>query len=62
VLQRPWSLVSTTTQLTEILNARAYPSLKLYFRAFEGKSHATVIPALLSVGLRSVWQGDFAAQ
>lgn len=62
VLQRPWSLVSSTTGLAEILNARAYPSLKLYFRSFEGKNHVTVIPAIISWGMRSVWEGDFAKQ
>ena len=60
VLQRPWSLVSSTTHSAEILNARAYPSLKLYFRSFEGKEHVTVIPAILSWGMRSVWEGEFS--
>jgi hypothetical protein len=49
-------IFSSTARLPEILKTRAYPSLKLYFRAFAGESHASVIPPLLAWGLRSVWE------
>lgn len=52
-------IFSSTARLPEILKTRNYPSLKLYFRAFEGEGHASVIPQLLSGGLRAVWQRDF---
>jgi uncharacterized protein len=50
-------IFSSTARLPEILKTRAYPSLKLYFRAFAGESHASVIPPLLAWGLRSIWEG-----
>lgn len=51
-------IFSSTARLPEILKTRAYPSLRLYFRAFEGENHVSVIPPLLAWGLRSVWQGE----
>jgi predicted alpha/beta superfamily hydrolase len=54
-----FGIFSSTARLPEILKTRNYPSLKLYFRAFEGEGHASVIPPLLSGGLRLVWQRDF---
>ncbi len=54
-----FGIFSSTARLPEILKTRKYPSLKLYFRAFEGEGHVSVIPPLLSGGLRLVWQGDF---
>jgi predicted alpha/beta superfamily hydrolase len=56
-----FGVFSSTARLTEILKTRAYPSLKLSFRAFEGEGHVSVIPPLLSFGLRSVWEGDFSS-
>lgn len=53
-------IFSSTARLPEILKTRAYPSLKLYFRVFDGESHGSVIPPLLAWGLRSVWEGDEA--
>lgn len=53
-------IFSSTARFPEILKTRAYPSLKLRFRAFEGESHTSVIPPLLAWGLRSVWEGDSA--
>ena len=52
-------IFSSTARLPEILKTRAYPSLKLYFRAFAGESHGSVIPPLLAWGLRTVWEGGF---
>jgi len=57
-----YGIFSSTARLPEILKTRKYPSLKLYFRAFEGEGHGSVIPPLLSSGLRSVWQSDFKAK
>ena len=51
-------IFSSTARFAEILKTRAYPSLKLHFRAFEGESHVSVIPPLLALGLRSAWAGD----
>jgi predicted alpha/beta superfamily hydrolase len=50
---------SSTARFAEILKTRAYPSLTLSFRAFEGEGHISVIPPLVSFGLRSVWEKDF---
>jgi len=57
--QNTLGIFSSTARLAEILKTRAYPSLKLYFRAFAGEGHASVIPPLLAGGLRTVWQGAF---
>jgi len=55
-------IFSSTARLPEILKTRSYPSLRLYFRVFEGESHVSVIPPLLAWGLRSVWQGEGSAK
>lgn len=54
-------IFSSTARLPEILATRSYPSLRLAFRSFEGEGHVSVIPPLLSWGLRSVWEGDFVS-
>lgn len=53
---------SSSVRLVEILKARAYPSFKLNFRAFEGEGHVSVLPPLLSEGLRSVWKDSVKSQ
>lgn len=57
--ENTFGVFSSTARLAEILKTRAYPSLKLSFRAFEGEGHISVIPPLFSFGLRSVWESDF---
>ena len=52
-------IFGSTARLPELLKTRNYPSLKLHFRAFAGEGHTSVIPPLLSEGLRQVWQPDF---
>lgn len=47
-------IFSSTARLPEILKTRAYPSLRLHFRVFEGEGHTSVIPPLLASGLRAV--------
>ena len=50
-----WGIVSSVTQMAEILRLRQYPSLQLTTRLFPGKDHMTVVPDILSEGLQSVW-------
>ena len=55
-----WGIVSSMTRFEEILKSRAYPSLKLSTRIFPDEKHVSVIPLVLSWGLRAVWDKDFA--
>ncbi len=56
-----WGIVSSTVRMAEILRMRAYPSLKLSARIFPGEGHGSVIPLVISWGLRAVWEKDFRA-
>ena len=49
-----WGLVSSMVRMAEILKVRAYPSLKLSTRIFPGENHGSVIPLVISWGLRAV--------
>lgn len=49
-----WGIVSSMARMAEILKTRAYPSLKLSTRIFPSESHGSVIPLILSWGLRAV--------
>jgi predicted alpha/beta superfamily hydrolase len=55
-------IFSSTARLPEVLKTRAYPSLKLYFRAFAGEGHVSVIAPLFSWGLRTVWESKAVAK
>lgn len=55
----PWGIVSSTARMAEILKSRGYPSLRLGARIFPGEGHVSVIPLVLSWGLRMVWEKDF---
>jgi predicted alpha/beta superfamily hydrolase len=57
-----WGIVSSMVRLEEILKSRNYPSLKLSTRIFPDENHVSVIPLVLSWGLRAVWQKDFPAR
>src|SRR5262245_45723789 len=54
-----WGIVSSMTRFEEILKSRKYPSLKLSTRIFPDEKHVSVIPLVLSWGLRAVWENDF---
>jgi predicted alpha/beta superfamily hydrolase len=55
-----WGLVSSMARMAEILKVRAYPSLKLNARIFPAENHVSVIPLVLSWGLRAVWEKELA--
>jgi predicted alpha/beta superfamily hydrolase len=50
-----WGVVSAPVAMAEALLLRRYPSLKVTTRIFPGKDHFSVIPDLISAGLRAVW-------
>jgi uncharacterized protein len=50
-------IVSSMARMVETLSIRGYPSLGLHARIFPAESHDTVLPNVLSWGVRSVW-GD----
>ncbi|MEM8825809.1 MAG: hypothetical protein AAGD40_02630, partial [Pseudomonadota bacterium] len=43
-----------------LLNLRRYPSLDLKTKIFTGEDHYTVVPRLLTEGLRYLWREDAA--
>jgi uncharacterized protein len=54
-------IVSSMARMVETLSIRGYPSLRMQARIFPGESHDTVLPYMLSWGVRSVW-GDAVAR
>lgn len=52
------AMVSNVARLTEILTSRNYPSLKLVSHVFDNETHLSVIPAIMSRGLRTVFAAD----
>jgi hypothetical protein len=49
--------VSSTAKMAETLSFRGYPSLRLTVKIIPGETHATMLPHLISSGVRSLW-GD----
>ena len=49
------AMVSNVARLTEILTSRKYPGLKLTTHIFDNETHLSVIPAMMSRGLRTVF-------
>ncbi len=47
------AMVANVEKLDERLRSRNYPGLKLTTRVFDGENHQSVVPALLSHGLRT---------
>jgi hypothetical protein len=43
--------------MAETLSFRGYPSLRLTARIVPGETHATMLPQVISWGVRSLW-GD----
>jgi predicted alpha/beta superfamily hydrolase len=50
-----WGIVSAPVLMAETLVLRQYPSLKLTTRIFPGKDHLSVMPDIISEGVRAVW-------
>jgi predicted alpha/beta superfamily hydrolase len=50
-----WGIVSAPVLMAETLLLRQYPSLKVTARIFAGKDHLTVMPDIISEGVRAVW-------
>jgi predicted alpha/beta superfamily hydrolase len=57
-----WGCVSSMVRMVETLSLRGYPSLRLTAKLFPGESHRTVLPHVLSWGVRSVWGNQVASQ
>lgn len=53
-------IVSSANRFSETLQLRNYPSLELRTRVFSGEDHYTVVPRLISEGLRHLWAEDAA--
>jgi predicted alpha/beta superfamily hydrolase len=54
-------IVSSTTRFSETLNLRGYPSLEVRTRIFSDEDHYTVVPRLVSEGIRSLWADEVAS-
>lgn len=50
-----WGIVSAPVLMAETLLLRQYPSLKVITRIFPGKDHHSVVPDIVSEGIRAVW-------
>lgn len=48
-------IVSSTVSFAETLKLRRYPSLHLATRIYSGANHYTVVPSLISDGIRHLW-------
>lgn len=48
-------IVSSAARLTEILRIRNYDSLDLEMRIYSGEDHYTVVPRIVSEGIRHLW-------
>ncbi|MFN3538321.1 MAG: alpha/beta hydrolase [Brevundimonas sp.] len=53
-------IVSSATRLSETLHMRGYPSLDVRTRIFAGEDHYTVVPRIISEGVRHLWAEDAA--
>jgi uncharacterized protein len=49
-----WDIVGSMASMAQTLRLRQYPSLRLDFRIFPGEGHNSVIPLILSTGLRAL--------
>jgi predicted alpha/beta superfamily hydrolase len=55
-------IVSSMARMVETLSIRGYPSLRMQARIFPGESHDTVLPHVLSWGVRSLWGDRLASR
>lgn len=53
-------IVSSTARFSETLTLRGYPSLELRTRIYSDEDHYTVVPRILSEGIRHLWAEDAA--
>ena len=53
-------IVSSMARFSETLRLRQYPSLKLETRIFTGEDHYTVVPRIVSEGIRHSWAAEAA--
>jgi len=53
-------IVSSMARFSETLRLRQYPSLKLETRIFTGEDHYTVVPRIVSEGIRHLWAEEAA--
>jgi hypothetical protein len=51
------AMVSNVYKMAELLQERNYPSLELTKHVFEGETHSSVLPMVLSRGLKVVFAG-----
>lgn len=51
-------IVSSAASFSETLRLRRYPSLHLDTRIYSGEDHYTVVPRLISDGIRHLWAAD----
>ena len=49
-------------RVAQTLSIRGYPTLRMQARIFPGESHDTVLPHVLSWGVRSVWSDRLASR
>jgi len=49
-----WKMITNPRRLAQQLGARAYPSLALELQVLDGESHTSVVPVVLTRGLRFV--------
>lgn len=53
-------IVSSAARFSETLQLRGYPSLTLTSRVYSGEDHYTVVPRVISEGIRHLWAEDAA--
>lgn len=54
-------IVSSTANFSETLRLRRYPSLNLTTRIYSGENHYTVVPRVISDGIRQLWAEEAEA-
>ncbi|MEO1040835.1 MAG: alpha/beta hydrolase-fold protein [Pseudomonadota bacterium] len=54
-------IVSGTVDFAETLRLRRYPSLELSTEIYSGENHYTVVPRVVSDGIRTLWADEAAA-
>ncbi|MEO1100831.1 MAG: alpha/beta hydrolase-fold protein [Pseudomonadota bacterium] len=51
-------IVSSTAEFSETLRLRRYPSLRLTTQIYSGENHYTVVPRVISDGIRHLWADE----
>jgi predicted alpha/beta superfamily hydrolase len=55
-----YGAVSSMMRMAETLSFRSYPALQMTVKIFPGESHLTMLPPLISWGVRAVWGDEIA--